>query len=165
MPTPSFDLPAAHRWFAVEFNNVAWDLVEGRERTAADRERMLHLAHAAYVHWEALGAPINRLRALSLLAMAHAAAGSGHAAAQYARQCLELDNADLPESTPFDRAMAAASMAVAYRANRDPAGAADWEAKCRQLTEWLTDEQDIALTHRLLNLAIEGQSGTPLTSA
>jgi hypothetical protein len=155
MPTPSFDLPAAHRWFAIEFNNAAWDIVEARERTSADRERMLHQAHAAYVHWDALGTPINRLRALSLLAMAHAAADSARGAMEYALQCLELDNAHLPESTPFDRAMAACGMAVAYRANRDAAGAAEWEAKCRQLTEWLADEGERALVIRLLTLTID----------
>jgi len=155
MPTPSFDLPAAHRWFAIEFNNAAWDIVEARERSSADRERMLHLAHAAYVHWDALATPINRLRALSLLTMAHAAAGSARGAMDYARQCLELDNAELPESTPFDRAMTAAGMAVAHRSNREGAGAADWEAKCRQLTEWLADEEDRALVLRLLTLTID----------
>lgn len=155
MSAPQFDRAVADRWFAIEFNNAAWDIVEARERTGADRERMLHLAHAAYVHWDTLGTPINRLRALSLLAMAHAAAGSGREAGQYARQCLAFDNADLAEATPFDRAMAACGMAVAYRAHRDAAGAADWEAKCWQLTEWLADEEERALVLRLLALTID----------
>jgi hypothetical protein len=155
MSAPAFDRAVADRWFAIEYNNAAWTLVEANQRTAADRDRMLHLAHAAYVHWEAIGAAVNEQRALTLLAMAHAAAGSGAAAVQHARRCLELNHADDPESTPFDRAMAAASMAVAYRSNRDAAGAGEWEAKCRQLTEWLTDEEDTALVHRLLGLTID----------
>ncbi|NJM49445.1 MAG: hypothetical protein HC860_27425 [Alkalinema sp. RU_4_3] len=34
MSQPPFDVAVAHRWFAVEFNNRAWDLVEKTDRTA-----------------------------------------------------------------------------------------------------------------------------------
>ena len=42
MATPPFDLARAHRWFAVELNNLAWDLVEAQERSASDIARMIH---------------------------------------------------------------------------------------------------------------------------
>ena len=35
MPEPTFDLAAAHRWFAVEANNAAWALV-GRDDRSSD---------------------------------------------------------------------------------------------------------------------------------
>ena len=49
-------------------------------------------------------------------------------------------------------------MAADGLTNRDAAGAADWEAKCRQLTEWLADEEERALVLRLLALTIDSSS-------
>ena len=48
MPAPPFDLAQAHRWFAIEFNNQAWELVEkpsrstckvGRKPTTANQQQ------------------------------------------------------------------------------------------------------------------------------
>ena len=33
MTQPPFDVQRAHRWFAVELNNLAWEIVEADSRT------------------------------------------------------------------------------------------------------------------------------------
>ena len=83
METP-FDKAKADRWFGVEFNNASWDLIEASSRTAEENDRLIHLAHAAYLHWLAVGKPIHRQRGLCLLANAYLAVGSGEAAKKYA---------------------------------------------------------------------------------
>src|SRR5262249_51795110 len=117
MPTAPFDVPQANRWFGIEFNNAAWDLVEAPSRTADETERMLRLAHAACLHWESVGTPANEQRGLVLLALAHAVAGQGARAVALAKQCLAMGKSHDELLTPFDRAAAAACMARAQRSN------------------------------------------------
>ena len=47
MSTPPFDLSKAHRWFAIELNNRAWELIEAPARTAEEAVEMVTAAHAA----------------------------------------------------------------------------------------------------------------------
>lgn len=105
MTDPPFDVQRAQRWFAVEFNNRSWELVEAAERTPPQVEEMIHAAHAACLHWLAVGEPVNHLRALVLLATAYTRAGIAEAANRYAGQAIGM----VPEvaaATPFDRATA-----------------------------------------------------------
>jgi hypothetical protein len=113
------DLSIAQRWFAVEFNNRAWDLVEKKDRTAAESERMIHAAHAALEHWLAAGSAINEVRAYCLLATAYAEAGFGEGAVRYAEKCIVSCAQAGSELTPFDRACALGCAAKAHRCGGD----------------------------------------------
>lgn len=114
MADAPFDLPRAHRWFAVELNNLAWDLVESAERTVEDSERMIHAAHAACFHWLQAGTLLNHVRAQCLLATAYAASSLGEAAARHAERCLGLSHQAGETQSPFDRATAHGCAANAY---------------------------------------------------
>ena len=112
MPPPTFDLATAQRWFAIEANNAAWDLVEASTRSREDTERMLSAAHAARWHWGAVGNALNALRCESLLAAAYLAADQAELSLHYAQRCLS-QLSDCDAATPFDRAGAHASVACA----------------------------------------------------
>lgn len=103
MTTPDFDLKQAHRWFAVEFNNQAWDLVEAKHRTAQQAQDMIHLAHAARYHWQHAGTEINTLRGDILVATAYATAKQGENCLSYA-QLAAQNVVSIPAATAFDRA-------------------------------------------------------------
>ena len=90
MPEPPSDIPAAHRWFAAEFNNRAWELVEKTERSAEETIEMLHAAHAAAIHWQAVGTPVNLQRAENLLATACLKLGRHEQAIEHAERGLTL---------------------------------------------------------------------------
>lgn len=82
--TPDNTDPASwHRYFAVEANNRAWTLAEGRAGDSDDAA-LLDAAHAAAWHWQAAGTELHRMRATMLLAHAHALAGRGESAFAYA---------------------------------------------------------------------------------
>jgi hypothetical protein len=114
MPEPPIDLARAHRWFAVECNNRAWELVEQVGRSAEETQEMLHLAHAALWHWREVGTALNRLRAECLLASAYTAAGDAAPAVRHAERCLSLLVENAVQETPFDRAAALACAAAAH---------------------------------------------------
>lgn len=123
MTQPPFDLPRAHRYFAVEFNNLAWSLVEDASRDAAGDERMIHAAHAACLHWLTAGNALNHQRALCLLATAYAKADIPRAAQYFAKRCLELSTQNGDTQTVFDRATAHGAAAMADRLAGDNASA------------------------------------------
>jgi hypothetical protein len=104
MTNPPFDQETAQRWFAIEMNNRAWDLVEKVERTPEENEQMISAAHAARSHWSAIGKPIHALRAETLLATAYLAAGRPELSLHHAERC-QAQSAQLgEEQTAFDRA-------------------------------------------------------------
>src|SRR5215475_14226877 len=72
-----------HRFFAATANNRAWQLAEQRA-SEADLRELLNAAHAAAWHWQVVGNERNRMRAVMLLAQAHAMAGLGTSALAYA---------------------------------------------------------------------------------
>lgn len=114
MTAAPFDVNRAHRWFAVELNNVAWELAEADERSAADVERMIHAAHGACFHWLEVGDLLNHLRAQCLLATAYAKAGLAEAAVRHAQRCLGLSREADQRQTAFDRATAHGCASAAF---------------------------------------------------
>jgi tetratricopeptide (TPR) repeat protein len=113
MSQPPFDAAVAHKWFAVEFNNRAWDLVEKQERTPEEALEMIHAAHAAATHWQVVGTPLNAQRAENLLATAYLRAGQAEPALVHAERGLELGEQNGESQTTFDRATTLAAAAKA----------------------------------------------------
>jgi tetratricopeptide (TPR) repeat protein len=113
MSTAPFDLAKAHRWFAIELNNRAWELVEAPARTGEETAEMLSAAHAARYHWRQVGTPINFARADSLVATAYLAAARPEVALGYAQSCLQQCEQPGNDATRFDRACAYGAVACA----------------------------------------------------
>ena len=74
------------RYFAIESNNRAWQLATEPSRTDEETIEMLNAAHAAALHWNVVGTTLNRMRAKTLLAEAHALAGFGESALRLAEE-------------------------------------------------------------------------------
>jgi hypothetical protein len=149
MPEASFDVTKAHRWFAVELNNRAWDLVEQSNRSSQEMDEMIDAAHAASAHWRAVGTPLNHMRAECLLATAYAVAGFGEAAVRHAEKCLLLSGRVGEEQTPLDRATAHGCAANAYRIAGDACNADAHQRTTADLAASLADADDRQLIARL----------------
>jgi hypothetical protein len=141
MSEPPFDLAKAHRWFAVEYNNQAWDLVEKPGRTADETQQMIHLAHASVLHWQSVGSALNRQRGENLLATVHAAAGDAAAAVRHAERCLSLSVQNAKEETPFDRATALGCASRAHALAGDTAQANRLRTLAQAAAKSLDDEE------------------------
>lgn len=142
MSTPPIDVPRAHRWFAIELNNLAWDLLEKSDRTPDDTERMIHAAHGACFHWLQVGDLLNHLRAQNLLATVYAKAGLAEAAVRHAEKCLALSNEAGERQSPFDLATVHGCVAAAYRAAGHSAQALAAQQRATAAADQLTDPAD-----------------------
>ena len=49
--SPTFDVAAAHKYFAAQCFNQAWDLIEKKDRTPEDERLMVALNQASIFHW------------------------------------------------------------------------------------------------------------------
>ena len=74
-----------HRYFAALCNNAAWELAT-KQRSAGEDAEMMNLAHASAWHWGKIGNELNRMRAKTLLAEAHALLGLGQPALELAEE-------------------------------------------------------------------------------
>jgi len=153
MSEPPFDLQRAHRWFAVEFNNEAWELVEKPQRSPEETRRMLHLAHAAALHWSAVGKPINAERAECLLATAYTAAGRLDTATLHLELALMLSDNGCEDETPFDRAALLACAANIYQRTADDAEGPRYARLAREAVEALTEADDRTVIAKLYGIS------------
>ncbi|MEO6651523.1 MAG: hypothetical protein ABIP17_02570 [Ilumatobacteraceae bacterium] len=78
-----------HRQLAVDANNSAWELLDGRELSADDADDLLQRAYAAAYHWRrATGTTdVNAARASWLTSRAHVVLGHGELALHHAERC------------------------------------------------------------------------------
>ena len=149
MAEAPFDIQQAHRWFAVELNNLAWDLIDKENRTEDDVERMMHAAHASCFHWMQVGTPLHHLRAQCLLTTVYARLDHADSALRHAIRCLELSQQAGDEQTAFDRATAYGCATLAYATAQQPDKAAEMQQKAREVAATFDDPDDKEVFQRL----------------
>ncbi len=101
----------AHKWFAVDLNQLAWKLMEKADRTKSEDELLEHAAHTSMYHWLQVGEAINAQRAAWLLSRVYAVLNEPGQCFYYAEKCMDLTQAN--SFGDFDLAYAFEAM---YRA-------------------------------------------------
>jgi len=83
---------AAHRRLAIEANNSAWELLDGRVHTPEETDELLGRAYAAAYHWQRAAdrRPENSARASWLLSRCHVVLGHGELALHHADRCTQV---------------------------------------------------------------------------
>jgi tetratricopeptide (TPR) repeat protein len=142
MAEAPFDVARAHRWFAVELNNEAWDALEAGDRSPEDTERMIHAAHGACYHWLHAGDLLNHLRAQCLLTTTYAAAGHTEAALRHAAKTLSLSEQAGDDQTAWDRATTWGCAALAYRLAGRHDEAVEMQEKATEASKGFDDSGD-----------------------
>ena len=99
--TASADLPSRppagaapavtdERQLAADLFNGVWSLMETEDRTPAQDDRMLHMAHASRYHWEQVGGPVNLARGEWLCSRVYAVLRRPEPALHHGRRVLEI---------------------------------------------------------------------------
>ena len=151
MAEPPIDLARAHRWFAVELNNLAWELYELPARTAEETERMIDAAHASVHHWRQAGSMLSALRGQVLLTSCYVAAGHGEDAVRHAYRALDLLS-HAEGATPFDRVSVLGSVSGAMSLAGKSPEAQRARAEAQAALQQLTDEDDRRVASQLWKL-------------
>jgi tetratricopeptide (TPR) repeat protein len=149
MPEPSFDKLQAHRWFAVELNNRAWDLIEAADLSPEETDELIDAAHGACLHWRAVGAPLNALRAECLLCTAYALTGLAESAVHHAEKCLRLSGQVGSDQTAFDLASVYGCASNAYSCYGDLENAREHYQRLLEYAGKVADGNERQLLERL----------------
>jgi hypothetical protein len=78
------------RQLAVDLFNGVWRLMETEDRTPAQDDRMLHMAHASRYHWEQVGTPANLARGEWLCSRVYTVLGRAEPARHHAQRVLRI---------------------------------------------------------------------------
>jgi hypothetical protein len=88
------DLAGAHKRFAVDCYNAAWELLERADRTPEEDRRMLSAAFASRHHWDALGRPEQTCVGDWMVANVASRLGFAGVALTYARAAVDAAEAN-----------------------------------------------------------------------
>jgi hypothetical protein len=100
-----------HKKFAVELNNLVWNLLGKKDRTKQDDEIMVHAAHASHFHWSKVGTAVNLPRGEWLVSHVYAVLNRPEPALHHAKLCMEFTKEN--NLVDFDLAYAYEGMARA----------------------------------------------------
>lgn len=130
------------RLFAVETNNLAWDLISKPGKLTIDEaEEMISAAFASLFHWSAVGKPINRGRAYGTIARALVKANNeSMLALNYAKKYRAL--CDGEDAEDWDVVFAEAAIARAFGAIGNEAEARSHKAIAVEAMSRIEVEED-----------------------
>ncbi len=135
-----FDLAAAHRFFAADCFNRAWELMDLEQRTSEQERLMVALNQASIFHWQQRPDCEPRHLSVGYWQASRIQALLDHAddALRQAEVCLAL-SADL---TPFYLGYANEAMARAQSLANRLLPAAEYKQRALELAAQITDEGD-----------------------
>jgi hypothetical protein len=79
-----------HRKLAIELFNLTWSLLDKKDRTQEDNDRMIHAAHASRFHWGEIGTPLEFERGEWQISRVYSVLKRSEPALYHARRCLEI---------------------------------------------------------------------------
>ena len=128
------------RALAVSLYNQTWSLLDRTDRTDEESDRMIHLAHASRLHWDAVGTDENRAGGEWQCSRVYAVLGRAEPALHHARRCIAY--ADREGVAAWMRASAREALARALVLAGDTDGAVEARDLAWPLLEQEDDEED-----------------------
>jgi hypothetical protein len=118
---PDFNLHSAHRYFAADCFNRAWDLIKKPDRSTEEDEQMLRLSLASHYHWTQRDdyTPTTRSIGHWQTSRIYALLEQGEAARRYGELCLQASQESGVEPFFLGYAYEALARAEAVLGNRD----------------------------------------------
>jgi len=132
----------AQLFFAKQFNDKTWELLDKQERTQEENELLVDYAHASLAHWRAAGTGVHLQRGAWMLARVNAVLGNTQVALQYAQRCLELTEQHKDQLSDFDFAFAYECMARTQALAGNQAEAHKYIAMADKAGAAIKDEED-----------------------
>jgi hypothetical protein len=136
-----------HKKFAVDCFNLAWSLMEKKDRTKDEDDRMVHAAHASRFHWGEIGTPVEFERGEWQISRVYSVLKRSQPALYHAKRCLEIcrenDIGDWDIAFAYEgmaRACAVAGQEEESRKYIEPAQKAGEQIKEKEDRDYLPSE-------------------------
>jgi hypothetical protein len=79
-----------HKNFAVDLFNLTWSLLDKKDRTREEDDKMIHAAHASRFHWGEIGTPLHFERGEWQISRAYSVLNRPEPALYHAKRCLGI---------------------------------------------------------------------------
>ncbi len=135
--------PDVQRKLAAGLFNHTWDLLDKKDRTREESDRMIHAAHASRFAWEDIGTSQNRAVGEWQVSRVYATLGRPEPAMFHAKRCVEIIEAAGIEG--FYRASGYEGMARAYSVAGNVAECAKYIDFAKEEAKKILDEEEKAI--------------------
>jgi hypothetical protein len=129
-----------HKKMAVDLFNLVWSLMDKKERTTEENDRMVHAAHASRYHWGEIGTSVEFERGEWQISRVYSVLNRPNAALYHGKRCLEICFEN--NIKDFDVAFAHEAVARAYALLGEKGERETHIALAREAGEQITDEGD-----------------------
>jgi len=129
-----------HRKFAVSLFNLTWSLLDKKDRTVEENDKMVHAAHASRYHWGEIGAPLEFERGEWQISRVYSVLGRSEPALFHAKRCLDICKKN--NIGDFDIAFAYEAMARAHSVAGDKAECEKYLQLATQVGENIKKKED-----------------------
>lgn len=139
---PDFDQSAAHKYFATNCFNQAWDLIDKTDRTPAEDEDMIRLSLASHYHWTQREDYSDSSASIAHWQTSHIYAVLGQAdnARRYGQLCLNVSQAE--EIPPFFLGYAYEALARAESTAGNRKQAQEYIDQAKSIAEKIQEADD-----------------------
>ena len=101
-----------HKKSAIDLFNLTWSLLDKKDRTPEEDDKMIHAAHASRFHWGEIGTPLEFERGEWQISRVYSVLKRGEPALYHAERCLNICRKN--GIGDFDIAFAYEALARAY---------------------------------------------------
>ncbi len=129
-----------HRKFAVDLFNLVWSLLDMKDRTREDDDKMVHAAHASRFHWSIIGTPLEFERGEWQISRVYSVLNKAQLALYHAKNCLEICKEN--NIGDFDIAFAYEAMARAYAVAGNKIESAKYIKLAKEAGEQIKEKED-----------------------
>jgi hypothetical protein len=138
----TYTLTQAQLHFAIDFHGKTWEMLEKKDRTPDEDDRMLDFAHASLAHWRTAGAEVRHQRGEWLLARVYSVLGEGNLALRHARRCYDLMEENKTQMEDFDIAFACEAVARACAMSGDTVGSRKFIEMAKKAGDAIKGKED-----------------------
>jgi hypothetical protein len=129
-----------HRKFATGLFNLTWSLLDERDRTREEDDRMIHAAHASRYHWGEIGTPLEFERGEWQISRVYSVLKRSEPALFHAKRCLDICKKN--NIGDFDIAFAYEAIARALSITRNAAECEKYLLLAKEAGERIAKKED-----------------------
>ncbi len=129
-----------HKKLAIDLFNLTWGLLDKKDRTREEDDKMVHAAHASRYHWGEVGTPLEFERGDWQISRVYAVLNRTQPALHFAKRCLEICREN--SFGDFDIAFAYEAMARAHAVAEDKPESEKYVRLAKQAGEQIKEKEN-----------------------
>jgi hypothetical protein len=129
-----------HKKMGINLFNMVWSLLDKKERTIEENDKMIHAAHASRFHWGEIGTPLEFERGEWQISRVYSVLSMPHPALYHGKRCLEICQEN--DIKDFDIAFAHEALARAYAVLGEKSKREKYIALAQKAGEKIAGEED-----------------------